>query len=262
MNLEELYTTYNKREYVHPDPLEFLYNYPKLEDREVVGLIASSLAYGRVYQILKSVSFVLNKMGDSPFDFIKNTDDEYLNHIFCDFKYRFTKGEHIVSLLISIKEIILDYSSLYDCFVYGINKNDDTIINALKFFSEKLLERNAPKHLIPTPAKGSACKRLNLFLRWMVRFDAVDPGGWDNRLTPKLIVPLDVHMHKISIKLGLTSRKQADMRTAKEITEAFRHFSPSDPVKYDFALTRLGIRKDINVEPSLPLIFSPKTYIL
>jgi len=97
-------------------------------------------------------------------------------------------------------------------------------------------------HLLPRPERGSACKRLNLWLRWMVRRDAVDPGGWTGVSPAQLVVPLDVHMHRICRALGLTRREAADLRTAVEITDAFRSFAPDDPVRYDFALTRLGIR--------------------
>ncbi len=98
-------------------------------------------------------------------------------------------------------------------------------------------------HLLPLPSRGSACKRLHLFMRWMVRNDDVDPGGWNMIPSSELIVPVDVHMHRIGIQLGFTSRKAADAKTAKEITEGFRVVSSDDPVKYDFALTREGIQK-------------------
>ena len=101
------------------------------------------------------------------------------------------------------------------------------------------------KHVLACPDKGSACKRLNLFLRWMVREDNVDPGGWNQVPASMLIIPLDTHMHRIGHSFQLTSRKQADMRTALEITKAFREMSPQDPVRYDFSLTRLGIRNDM-----------------
>jgi len=101
--------------------------------------------------------------------------------------------------------------------------------------------------LLPCPEKGSACKRYHLYLRWMVRKDAVDPGGWDGISASKLIVPLDVHMHRICMGLGLTSRAQADLKTALEVTQRFRAIVPEDPVRYDFALTRTGIRNDLDL---------------
>ena len=102
---------------------------------------------------------------------------------------------------------------------------------------------------MPWPSRGSACKRLNLYLRWMIRSDEVDPGGWSGVHPRKLIVPLDTHMHRIGREWGFTRRKAADMKTALEITEAFRSINELDPVKYDFALTRTGIRKDVKLTP-------------
>jgi uncharacterized protein (TIGR02757 family) len=105
--------------------------------------------------------------------------------------------------------------------------------------------------LLPSPGRGSACKRLNLFLRWMVRSDEVDTGVWQGVAASKLIVPLDTHMHRIAGQMGLTQRKQPDMRTALEITDRFRSIAPMDPVRYDFALTRLGIRQALDTNGDL-----------
>ena len=117
------------------------------------------------------------------------------------------------------------------------------MLPALSAFADALIaaaDGGCPS-LVPHPAKGSACKRLHLYLRWMVRRDAVDPGGWNGVPTAKLIVPLDTHMHRIGLGLGLTARRQADMRTALEVTRGFARHAPHDPVRYDFALTRLPI---------------------
>jgi len=241
--LENLYLTYNKREFVHPDPLESLYNYSDLTDREIVGIIASSLAYGRVGQIAKSVSWVLDQMGPSPFDFLGKSSKKSLELVFSGFRHRFTTGYELASLLYGIKQVIERYGSLQKCFMQNLNKTDETIIPALTMLVEQLKNTSNGQHnsLLPCPTKGSALKRLNLFLRWMVRRDDVDPGGWSDVPASKLIVPLDTHMHQISLALGLTQRKQADMRTAMEITLAFTKIAPKDPVRYDFALTRFGI---------------------
>jgi len=246
--LEALYKRYNHRALIHPDPLEFLYDYPDPGDREVVGLIASSLAYGRVNQILKSVSSVLTRMQPSPFTFLINCSTKSLLTIFADFKHRFTTGEELAHMLWGAKGVIERYGSLQACFTAGLN-DDDTILPALSSFVKELnvevsMGRNS---LLPSPSRGSACKRLNLFLRWMVRQDRVDPGGWRDVPLSKLIIPLDTHMQRICSLLNLTTRKQADMRTAVEITHAFRQMVPEDPVRYDFALTRLGIRKDADL---------------
>jgi uncharacterized protein (TIGR02757 family) len=246
-NLCDLYAKYNHREFVHPDPLEFLYDYPDLKDREIVGLVASSLAYGRVRQILKSVCSVLQRM-ESPYSFLMNSSGKSLTRNFDDFKHRFTTGEELATMLYGIKRVIDKHGSLNACFAQGLNSNDETVIPALSFFVSELsaVFPSKPRSLLPSPVSGSACKRLNLFLRWMVRKDEVDPGGWDNVPASKLLVPLDIHMYRISLSLKLTSRKQANLKTACEITAAFRRLEPDDPVRYDFALTRLGIRDDLD----------------
>ena len=251
--LESLYAFYNSRKWVHPDPLEFLYDYGELNDREVAGLIASSLAYGRVAQILKSVSGVLEKMGPSPCGFLVSSTPSSLRCVFSDFKHRFTTGEELALMLMGTKFVIERYGSLYNCFLSGFNDGDETILTGLSYLvSELRTNLNGKSNsLLPMPEKGSACKRWNLFLRWMVRKDQVDPGGW-NRVSPaRLIIPLDTHMHRICLSLKLTERKNADMRTAIEITCAFRKMEPEDPVRYDFALTRLGIRTDADLDAFL-----------
>lgn len=244
--LENLYKKYNKRKFVHPDPLEFLYQYDRIEDREIVALVASSLAYGRVRQILKSVSIILEKMGRSPFAFLTNSPDKRIYADFSSFKHRFTTGDHMANLLINIKKIIIEHGSLNKKFTSSLKKTDATLLPALIPFAEKLASKDHA--LIPLPERGSACKRLNLFLRWMVRSDQVDPGGWVNIPVSKLIIPLDTHMHKIALIFKLTKRRQADIKTALEITRAFSKISPKDPVKYDFALTRFGIRNELSLK--------------
>ncbi len=243
--LEKLYRRLNRREFIHPDPLEFVYLYKDPADREIVALIASSLAYGRVGQILKSVACVLAPMVPSPSVFVAESSLETIQKTLCDFKHRFTIGDHLASLLSGIKQVLERYGSLHACFMAGMN-NDDTVLPALAHFAAEVTAcaDGEVGHLVPSPDRGSACKRLNLFLRWMVRSDDVDPGGWESVSPSKLIVPVDTHMHRISLSLGLTKRRQANILTAKEITEGFRQISPEDPVKYDFSLTRLGMRGD------------------
>jgi uncharacterized protein (TIGR02757 family) len=243
--LEQIYARYHRRCFVHPDPLEFLYLYEDLGDREIVALVASSIAYGNVKQILRSVSLVLNKMGPSPSGFLLNSPFNRIAGTFSDFKHRFTAGEDLVRLLWGVRRVIEKHGSLQKCFRSRLHRNDHDVIPALSAFVENIFPEGCD-FLIPTPGRGSACKRLNLFLRWMVRRDDVDPGGWDGVPPSKLLVPLDTHMHRIAKALGLTKRKQADLRTAIEITEAFRKWSPKDPVRYDFVLTRFGIRKDLD----------------
>ncbi len=242
--LDELYALYNRREFIHPDPLEFLHHYDDPLDREIVGMVASALAYGRVHQILRSVSEVLHRMGESPSRFILEHSPATIHKRFRDFRHRFTGGGQLAALLCGMKGLIQSHGSLRASFAMKCKLDDETILPALTAFVEELSEeaRDELITLLPSPRKGSACKRLNLFLRWMVRSDDVDPGGWGGVGACKLIVPLDTHMHRIGLDAGLTRRKQADLRTALEVTQAFREIVPEDPVRYDFALTRLGIR--------------------
>jgi uncharacterized protein (TIGR02757 family) len=245
--LEDLYSALNCREFVHPDPLEFLYDYPDLADREIAALIASGLAYGGVKQILRSVSRVLERM-PSPHAFLMDSSRDSLVKTFEGYKHRFTTGIEIATMLYGVKRVIDRHGSLRACFVQGMRKEHPTVLPALARFVNELSFwfNGRPRSLLPPPEAGSACKRLHLFLRWMVRKDDVDPGGWDDVPRSKLIVPVDLHMHRLCLQMGLTRRKQANLWTALEITDAFKSISADDPVRYDFCLTRLGIRDDMS----------------
>lgn len=241
--LDRLHARYNHREFVAPDPLQLLYRYDDPADREIAALVASMLAYGRVAQIVRSASSALERM-PAPARFVRETSAPSLHRLFAGFKHRFTTGDDIEATLRAVKRVLERYGSLHACFAAGMGERDETVLPALTAFVRRLTAR-APalrSFLLPSPADGSACKRLNLFLRWMVRRDDVDPGGWDGVPPSKLVVPLDTHLHRIALALGLTRRNQADLRTALEITAAFRTAVPDDPVRYDFVLTRLGIR--------------------
>ncbi len=248
--LEEIYSHYNRFEHIHPDPLEFVYLYAAKPDRELSAFIASALAYGRVGQILKSVRSVLDVMGPSPSAFLFENRSAVIRKAFRSFKHRFTTGEILCDLLIALKILTREYGSLEACFLAGFSEKDPNILPALASLVKKLEQaggRTIPTFL-PSPDGGSACKRLNLFLRWMVRRDNVDPGIWQGVPASHLIVPLDTHMYRIAASMGLTSRKQADIRCAVEITGAFSSIRPDDPVRYDFALTRLGIKPETPAE--------------
>ncbi|MDZ7859379.1 MAG: TIGR02757 family protein [Candidatus Krumholzibacteriota bacterium] len=242
--LEQIYYRYNRPEYVDPDPLIFLYDYDDIADRELTGLIASSLAFGQVGQILKSVRSVLSVMEGSPRLFLKRSTSLSIMNSFSGFKHRWIKGADLSSMLIGMKEVINKYGSLENAFASGYDKSDKNILTAAEHFVDEITGAvdSACNRLLPSPRKKSACKRLNLFLRWMIRRDRVDPGGWDRVPASKLLVPLDVHMYRIAVALGLTERKQKGLKTVLEVTGKFREISPEDPVKYDFALTRPGIK--------------------
>ncbi|MCD4708558.1 MAG: TIGR02757 family protein [Candidatus Sabulitectum sp.] len=244
--LEEIYTRYNKREFVHPDPLEFLYRYANIEDREIAGLVASGLAYGRVNLILKSTGTVLDLLGSSPSEFLTSCEITSIEEGLENFKHRFTAGREMTAFLVSISSLQKEYGPIGNYFASLMQTMP--YIEALDAFAAEVVTRMeklncSSGHLLPRPSRGSACKRLHLFMRWMVRHDDVDPGGWYMISASELIVPVDVHMHRVGIQLGFTKRKVADGKTAKEITDGFRMVSSDDPVKYDFALTRYGIQR-------------------
>ncbi len=242
--LEALYLKYNRRKYVHPDPLECIYAYENVADREIAAFIAAALAYGNVKQILKSVNAALGIMGPSPRSYLMDAGRDEIFSDFSGFVHRFAKGPHMAAVLVGLKGVVSEHGSLQDAFVSGVSDGEATYVHALAGFAEKIRTHSPwdPGHLLPYPEKKSACKRLWLFLRWMVRCDEVDPGGWDKMSASKLVVPLDVHMYRACCGLRFTSRRQADMKTALEITAGFAEMEPEDPVRYDFILTRPGIR--------------------
>lgn len=248
--MDKVYRIYNQREYVHPDPLEFLYGYEDPGDREIVALIAALMAYGRVEQILTHVEEILEIMGPSPRNYLISNDEKKIRLDFENFLYRFTRGSQIAALLLGIKGVLADFGSLDNCFLHGFESGGGyDILKGQSWLIQQLSRRGDPGFLTAHPEKGSACKRNNLFLRWMVRRDRVDPGGWSAVSPAHLIVPLDTHMYRMGVMLGFTRRRQANMKTALEVTQGFRDLIPEDPVKYDFCLTRFGIRREM--EPHL-----------
>ena len=243
---DRLYKRFNKRGLVTPDPLQFLYAYPDVKDREIAALLGACFAYGNVKQIIKNVDNLLAAMPSGPHAFITQHNTGDFRKTFSGFKYRFTTAQELCALLVNIKHILEQYGTLEGCFLHYYKKEEESVLPALRAFAGQLRRGGKISSLVPDPAKNSALKRLNLFLRWMVRQDEVDPGGWGQVSPAKLIVPLDVHMHRLGLMLGLTARKQADMKTALEITRSLARFCPNDPVKYDFCLTRFGIRDDMS----------------
>lgn len=244
--LEKIYDEFNKREFVHPDPLEFLYRYDSIKDREIAGFVASSLAYGRVHQILKSVARILEPMGSSPFDFVMNADMRSLRPLFHEFKHRFTTGDEICHLLMGIRGFLTEFGSIEHGLYINLDDSGN-IISSLDLVISSIAQKSglARSSLLSRPVLGSACKRHFLFLKWMTRQDAVDPGGWKKIRSDQLIMPVDTHIFSIATSLGMTERKQANLKAAVEITEAFKQIVPSDPTKYDFVLTRFGIRSEM-----------------
>lgn len=241
--LEDLYETYNRRELVRLDPVKFLYGFEDQNDREIVALVASSLSYGRVEQINRSVSLALERLGRSPARLLSESTTADIKKALSGFKHRFTTGEDLALLLTGMKRVMEKWGTLERCFKSGIHGDDETVLTAICRLTKVFWESAgcSGNYLLPSPEGGSACKRINLFLRWLVRSDGVDPGCWDGVSSSRLLVPLDTHMHRICTSLGFTRRKQADIRTALEVTSVFREIAPLDPVRYDFTLTRIGM---------------------
>lgn len=251
--LEKLYARYNRREFIETDPLLFVYRYSERADMEIAAFLAAELAYGRVQQIQKSLTDLLARMGDSPAAFVKNLDNKKRQKL-KDFKHRFTTGDDIADLLQSLGGLLKKFESIENLFAAGCSRNDQNITKALTTFCDSILKSYTKLHnkpptkglcyLLPRPADGSACKRLTMFLRWMVRKDDVDPGLWKSIKKSMLIVPLDVHMTRLCRILGLYNQKTVSWSTAVKITGGFAALEPADPVKYDFALSRIGIVED------------------
>jgi uncharacterized protein (TIGR02757 family) len=241
--LEDLYRRYNHAEFIPPDPLQWVYRYTHKADREIVGFLAAALAYGRVEQINNSLEKLFAVMGKSPADFVHDFDTRQRAK-FSMFKHRFNTGDDIVDLFVLLRNVVRQDGSIEQFFLRGYKTGDVNIIPALTAFCESLMKGHTGKglgYLLSNPAAGSACKRLNLFLRWMVRSDEVDAGLWQKVDKAKLIVPVDVHIGRLTKILGFHNRATLTLAAAKEITAGFAVMSPDDPVKYDFALSRIGI---------------------
>lgn len=255
--LEGLYERFDDRSFVHPDPLEFLFLFDDCRDREVVAILASALAYGRVESILRSVRRVLDLMGDSPSAYLASTTDAVRRRSLRGFRHRFTDGTDLARLLSRIHEALDRHGSLENLFLAGLRPEHTTVVPALTLFAAALRGKD-DSYLIPDPDRGSACKRLHLMLRWMVRRDRVDPGCWKAVSPALLVVPLDTHMYRFGRALGFTTRRSPDLTCALQITDAFRRIRPDDPVRYDFCLTRLGIRTDADPSELLNALAAPR----
>jgi uncharacterized protein (TIGR02757 family) len=253
--LDKLYAT-RSQAHLANDPLSFCHRYGSPEDREIVGLIASCFAYGNVKIILRSLATIFDKMGPSPRKFVEAFEPERDRALFAGFKHRFNDGRDLCALLLAARTMLDEADTIGEFFLGCYDREADDITPSLTEFSAALLamdysavfgSREIPSgsyfpFFFPSPASGSACKRLCMYLRWMVRpADGIDLGLWREVSPAKLIIPVDAHIQRISRYLGLTSRKQADWRMAREITQALRTLDPADPVKYDFSLCHLGI---------------------
>jgi len=234
------------------DPVDCVHRYEEPADQEVVGLIASSLAFGNAVAARRSIDRVLTALGPTPAATITNAGHPELRKRLRGFVHRIYRGEHLASLLWRAGDLCRGYGTLGDAFVQHHRESDGDFRETLARFADALrgdsLTRSA-RHLVSDPRAGSACKRLVLYARWMIRpADGVDLGLWP--IAPSaLVIPVDTHIHRISRNLGLTERRTASWAAAEEITDALRRFDPEDPVKYDFALCHLGVSRECPSRP-------------
>ena len=231
------------------DPVAFAHRYAEAADREVVALYAALLAYGRVDLIARALEDVTARMGSAPARAALEDSPTQARARFEGFVYRFTRGEDLARLWIGVGAVLRVHGGLGACVAAHLSPDAPDLRPALQAFRAALMAptaelgpRRGLEHLAPDPSKASACKRWSLLLRWMVRGpDEVDLGLWADLGTERLLMPIDTHIHRISTYLGLTQRASADGRTAREVTDALARLDPRDPLKYDFALTHMGI---------------------
>jgi uncharacterized protein (TIGR02757 family) len=241
IDLDKLYKKY-KRKYSSEDPVWFLHNFKDKKDIEVIGLIASCYAYGQIGVFNKFIGEFLNRVDKKPFEFVMNFDLNRDGKIFKGMNYRFNNENDLMNLIENIKVNVLKYGSLLNLFLEKYFDKNENILNALRFFSDSLRKKYVNNlkgydYLMPDVSRGSTCKRLNLFLRWMVRKDEIDLGIWNRKVNKaKLIMPVDVHVYRVSRKMKLINRKSCDMKFAIELTKKLKEYDAKDPVKYDFAL--------------------------
>jgi uncharacterized protein (TIGR02757 family) len=225
---------------IEPDPLQLVLRFHDPRDQEVAGLIAAAFAYGRADIIVANIGAVLAKMMPSPYRYLASFERREAARRFAGFAHRFHKTPDLVALLSQLSRAIRAHGSLGALFQSCYSDHDSDIAPSLARFVSAL-RIDGLEYLLTSPNDGSACKRMNLFLRWMIRRSPPDLGLWSFADPAKLVMPLDTHVHRIATFLGLTDRKSADWKTARALTDALTRFDPSDPVRYDFALCRLGI---------------------
>lgn len=260
--LNQLYREFDIR-YLEMDPLELVRQYPDPKDQEIAGFIAAALAIGQYELIRKAVTAVLSKMGHSPAAYVRTFNPRKQRKDFTGFVYRFYQGRDIGLLVSLMHQAVQEFGSLESCFIRYDDPSGPEIRSGLSGFVRKLLSydvhpfyKDPPsrgsgiRHFLADPADGSPCKRLNLYLRWMVRSDHLDLGIWKSVSPARLVIPVDTHIARLAPHLGLTRRKSADWKMALEITESLREFDPDDPVKYDFALCTIGKLNTCSEDPA------------
>jgi len=254
--LDRLYRHYDHR-FVDPDPLQFVRVQTTGPDREVVGLLASALAYGNVLQIKRSIAGVLEVLGPRPAEAVRRIEPRAAARQLSSFRHRFNDGADVACLLFFMRQMLESHGSVEAFFADGCPADAADVGPALASFSARALAldtgglypgRRTParagvRFFFPSPEDGSACKRLNLYLRWMVRRHGVDLGVWKSVDAAQLVIPLDAHVLAIARRTGLTRYRSPGWPMAVDITRRLRRLDPKDPVKYDFALHRMGLWK-------------------
>lgn len=225
---------------ISPDPLEVVLRYADPRDQEIAGLLAAAFAYGRADIVVANVGGLLDRMGPSPYAYLSHFERAEGRKRFAGFTHRFQKTPELLDLLTCMATAVRTHGSLGALFEKCYEERDADIGPSLTRFVEALAPSGI-HYLLTSPADGSACKRMNLFLRWMVRRTSPDLGIWSFVDPAKLVVPLDTHVHRIATFLGLSKRRTPDWKAAREVTDALAVFDRSDPVRYDFAICRLGI---------------------
>jgi uncharacterized protein (TIGR02757 family) len=246
--LERLYREFDYGARVARDAIEFPLRYPSPADREIVALLTACLAYGRVDLFGRALHGVLAAMGPSPAAFVREFDPLRDGEAFTGFVYRFNRPRDLMAFCLAARDLLGRYGTLEKCFAAGDVEPAGPIGPALERFARAFLEADVRevfprgrlsrgyRHLFPLPSAGGPCKRLHLFLRWMVRREPPDFGLWTSLSPARLLMPIDTHVENMSRAIGLTRRRSRTWRMAEEITARLASIDPTDPVKYDFAL--------------------------
>ena len=235
-SLQRLYESFNAPESAM-DPIQIVRRYARVDDREIVAFVAAGLAFGRVASVMASIETICSVMGPSPAAFVRAFDRTRDEAALKPFVHRWVKGPDVIGLFATLRVMIEEFGSLEACFASGYDASHTDLAPAIEAFSR----RAGKSYFFAKPSTGSACKRMNLFLRWMIRRDAVDPGGWTTIPASKLLVPLDTHTIRVGKCLRLTKRVSPGWKMAADITAALRAVDPLDPVRFDFALCHLSM---------------------
>ncbi len=245
--LDEKVELYNRLEFIITDPISIPHRYNIKEDIEVAGFLSATIAWGNRISIVKNGNRLMDMMDNSPYHFIINAGKKETAQLE-KFVHRTFNNSDVLFFIEALRNIYQNHGGLEASFSDGIKDNDTDVFPAIMHFRSQFLSiphlSRSEKH-IANPAKGSTAKRINMFLRWMVRKDnkGVDFGLWNTIKPSQLSCPLDVHSGRVARQLGLLNRSQNDWRAVVELTEVLREFDPEDPVKYDFALFGTGVNE-------------------